>query len=220
MKLNEYFDKAFCINLDRRTDRWEEVQPIFQRENIEIERFSACDGNKEFSLPIVEGGAASNAELGGAKSHMDVIIKAKELGLKNVLVFEDDVDLIPNINEEFSKVLEQIPNDWDMIYFGGNHVKSPQQVNDFVYKIYWTYAIQMYAVNSKFFDELINFLDDKIIKILNNEHTLQPSVAADYFMAQLHESKNCYVIRPHFTWQKEGFSDIQETITNYIFLKD
>jgi GR25 family glycosyltransferase involved in LPS biosynthesis len=212
--INDFFKKTYCINLDRRPDRWLTSSELFKKNNIQVERFSAKDGN-EINLP-----SPYKFELAGTISHLNVIRKAKDLGLDNVLIFEDDVEFNDSIQEQFNEKIKLVPNDWDMIYFGGNHVKSPQQVNDFVYKIYWTYAIQMYAVNSKFFDELINFLDDKIIKILNNEHTLQPSVAADYFMAQLHESKNCYVIRPHFTWQKEGFSDIQETITNYIFLKD
>jgi GR25 family glycosyltransferase involved in LPS biosynthesis len=220
MRLNEYFDKAFCINLDRRNDRWEEVQPIFQRENIEIERFSACDGNKEFNLPIVEGGPASNAELGGAKSHMDVIVKAKELGLKNVLVFEDDVDLIPNINEEFSKVLGQIPDDWDMIYFGGNHVGGLLQFSPNVCRAGRTYALQMYAVRDKFYDLAIKYYSDKIKWVLSGRQPLKPSVAADYFIADLHQIINCYVIKPHFSWQRKSYSDLAENVVYYDFLKE
>ena len=219
MKLNDYFDNAFCINLDRRNDTWEEVQPIFQKENIGIERFSACDGNKEFNLPIVEGGAASNAELGGAKSHMDVIIRAKELGLKNVLIFEDDVDLIPNINEEFGKIVNQIPDNWDMIYFGGNHVGGLQQITPNIFKAGRTYALQMYAVNEKFYDLAIKYMSDKIKWVLSGRQPLKPSVAADYFIADLHQIINCYVVRPHFSWQRKSYSDLAEQVVDYDFLK-
>lgn len=220
MKLNEYFEKSFCINLDRRNDRWDEVQPIFIRENIEVERFSACDGSKEFNLPKTEGGPASNAELGGAKSHMDVIVKAKELGLKNVLVFEDDVDLIPNINEEFDKIMNQIPNNWDMIYFGGNHVGGLLQITPNIFRAGRTYALQMYAVNEKFYDLAIKYYSDKIKWVLSGRQPLKPSVAADYFIADLHQIINCYVVRPHFSWQRKSYSDLAEQVVDYDFLRN
>lgn len=219
MNLNEYFDKTFCINLDRRTDRWSEVQPILERENITLERFSACDGKEEFNLPKIDGGPVSNAELGGAKSHMNVIIKAKELGLRNVLIFEDDVDLYPNINDEFSKIVDQIPSDWDMIYFGGNHVGGLQQITPNIFKARRTYALQMYAVNEKFYDLAIKYMSDKIKWVLEGRQPLNPSVAADYFIADLHPIINCYVIRPHFSWQRKSYSDLAEKVVDYDFLK-
>jgi glycosyl transferase family 25 len=213
MNINEFFEKAYCINLNRRPDRWLTSSEIFKKNNINVERFTAKDGN-EINLP-----SPYKFELAGSISHLNLIKKAKQLNLSNVLIFEDDVEFIDDIQKQFSEKIKNVPDDWDMIYFGGNHIVEPLEINDGVYKIYWTYALQMYAVNSKFFDDLISFLETKITQTLNNDNPLQPSVAADYFMAQLHESKNCYVIKPHFTWQRENFSDIQEKITNYNFLK-
>ena len=39
----DYFDKIFCINLDSRPDRWEQVQKEFDKVGIldRVERFSA-----------------------------------------------------------------------------------------------------------------------------------------------------------------------------------
>lgn len=34
MKLSNYFNKIYCINLNRRTDRWESVQKEFEKHNI------------------------------------------------------------------------------------------------------------------------------------------------------------------------------------------
>ncbi len=34
MKLNNYFDKIICINLDRRPDRWKEAQEQFKNAGI------------------------------------------------------------------------------------------------------------------------------------------------------------------------------------------
>jgi GR25 family glycosyltransferase involved in LPS biosynthesis len=212
MKLNEFFSKTYCINLDRRLDRWIETSSIFEKHGIICERISAKDG-REIPLP-----PPFQFELGGSISHLNVIKKAKELNLKNVLIFEDDVDVIEDLQIEFSKKILEIPEDWDMIYFGGNHSAPLIQITENVFKMNWTYALQMYAVNSKFFDKLISFLEDKIEKSLRREISLTPSVAADYFMAQLQSEYNCYVIRPHFSWQRENYSDIQQKVLNYDYL--
>lgn len=213
--MNNYFDKIFCINLDRRTDRWDEVSKLFEENNLIVERHSAFDGKKELTLPY-----PSSAELAGAISHRDVILKAKELGLKNVLVFEDDVDVIKNVNGVFNFIKDFIPNDWDMLYFGGNHVGGLIQVNEYFFRCLRTYALHMYAVNEKCYDLIIKYLSDKIKWTLEGRQSLKPSVAADYFVGDLHNIINCYGLKPRIAWQREGYSDIQEEVINYDFLKD
>jgi GR25 family glycosyltransferase involved in LPS biosynthesis len=215
MLMNNYFDKIYCINLDRRTDRWDEVSKVFETNKLIVERHTAFDGKKELTLPY-----PSSSELAGAISHRDVILKAKELGLKNVLIFEDDVELIDDINEVFNNIKDYIPNDWDMIYFGGNHVGGLIQVNDYFFRCIRTYALHMYAVNEKSYDLIIKYLSDKIKWVLNGKQSLKPSVAADYFISDIHQITNTYVVKPYLSWQKEGYSDIQESVMNYDFLRN
>jgi hypothetical protein len=47
MSLKKYFDKIYCINLDRRTDRWDETQTELKKWGLENEvvRYSGIDGN-------------------------------------------------------------------------------------------------------------------------------------------------------------------------------
>lgn len=213
--MNNYFDKIFCINLDRRTDRWDKVSKIFEKNNLIVERHSAFDGKKELTLPY-----PSSAELAGTISHRDVILKAKELGLKNVLVFEDDVETVDDINNIFNNIKNFIPKNWDMIYFGGNHVGGLIQENEYFFRCLRTYALHMYVVNEKCYDLLIKYLTDKIDWVLSGRQSLKPSVAADYFVGDLHQITNTYVVKPHLAWQSEGYSDIQESIMNYDFLKN
>ena len=213
MTLTNYFDKTYCINLDRRTDRWEKCLKEFEIHGLSVERFSAKDG-KEIDLPY-----PSASEIAGAISHLNVIKKAKELHLENVLILEDDVEFTNDLNQRLEQIFHLLPNDWDMIYFGGNHIGGFQPVNDFFYKIRRSYAIQCYAINSKCFDLLIAHLENRINSVLDKTFSLKPSVAADFFIADLQPILNCYVIRPHLCWQKEDFSDIQEVVINYDFLK-
>ena len=216
MKLNEYFDKIYCINLDRRTDRWEECQKIFSKHNLEVEHFSAVDGSKEnYGL-----GYPFDSELAGAISHTKVIEKARELNLKNVLILEDDVDFIDNLEELFTKFIDIVPKNWDGILFGGNHVGGYTHLNNDIVKINRSYALHAYCLNSESFEYVINYMNNKIKNTINKgKNSIRTSVAADFFMADLHSINNWYCFKPHLAWQRNGFSDIQNTVVNYNFLK-
>ena len=49
--INDVFPHKVCINLDRRSKRWEEAQKEFARHEIKsVQRFSAVDGNKLIAL--------------------------------------------------------------------------------------------------------------------------------------------------------------------------
>jgi glycosyl transferase family 25 len=212
MILNNFFSKSFCINLDRRQDRWTTITKKFNDFGIVAERYSAFDG-KTLTLPYPH-----SSELGGTISHLNVIKMAKELNLKNVLIYEDDVEFDSNISEKFESIIPQIPEDWDLIYFGGNHQGPIKQISENIFKLSHTYALQMYAVNSKSYDTIIDFLEDKVNKVLDKKVSFKPSVAADFYLSLLQPKLNCYCIRPHLTWQIQDYSDIQEHIVNYDYL--
>lgn len=216
MKLNDFFDKIYCINLDRRTDRWEGCEKIFTKHGLIVERFSATDGNE---TPYNLGYPYDN-ELAGAISHTKVIEKAKELKLKNVLILEDDVDFIDNLTKIFSEIYTQIPNDWDGLLFGGNHVGGGSLISNNIMKINRSYALHCYALNSKVFNETIDYMNSRIQNVIDNgKDVIKTSVAADFFMADLQRINDWYCFRPHLAWQKEDFSDIQKNVVNYNFLK-
>ena len=78
----DYFDEIYCINLDSRPDRWQHAQLEFKKAGIEdrVQRFSAIKEN--------------DGRVGVIKSNLAIVKMAKEKNLKNVLVFEDDVEFI------------------------------------------------------------------------------------------------------------------------------
>ena len=43
--MSDFFDKIYCINLDRRPDRWERVSKQFNELSLDVERFPAYNGN-------------------------------------------------------------------------------------------------------------------------------------------------------------------------------
>jgi GR25 family glycosyltransferase involved in LPS biosynthesis len=204
MSLDNLFDRIYCINLDRRTDRWESVQNEFKKFNIKnIIRFSGIDGNMLKNDTVL-----LNGELGILLTHLEIIKKAKLDNLDNVLIIEDDVIF----SDEFLNIqsyMKEVPDDWDFIYFGGNHIygKPPQKINEKILKLNFTVALQCVAIKKTMFDKIIEILPKKQKQV-------------DGYYADFHKSCNAYCFYPNIAKQKEGFSDIQNKFVNYsIFFK-
>jgi len=57
--------------------------------------------------------------LGCALSQFFCIKYAKQLGLNSFLLLEDDIQFDENLQVNFSKIVKEVPDDWDMLYLGG-----------------------------------------------------------------------------------------------------
>jgi GR25 family glycosyltransferase involved in LPS biosynthesis len=77
----DFFDHIYCINLDKRKDRWEEVQKEFESVGIadKVQRFSAIEN--------------TDGRVGVIQSNLALIKMAKENNWDNIMVFEDDAKL-------------------------------------------------------------------------------------------------------------------------------
>lgn len=207
--LNNYFQEIHCINLERRFDRWEECEEEFKTHNLTVERFLAFDGSKLESLPSLNPG-----QVGAIYSHRGVIEKAKEKNLDNVLILEDDVKFCDDVNHKFSTIYERIPQDWDVILFGGNHVgNNPwakgnmSKVAENVYKVTHSLALHCYAVKNTVYDLAINAFS-------------KMSDTNDALFAEIQKDINCYIIRPHLAWQRPSYSDLCGMYSDHVALYD
>jgi len=199
MSFNKYFNDIFCINLDNRPNRWEDVQEEFNKFNLTgVTRFSAVDGK---TLPKPH--ALLDGELGVLESNLKLVKYANENNLPNFLMLEDDVVFSDEVNN-LDKYMSNIPDDWDMIYFGGNHKYShpPKQINETTLKLHYTVAIHCVAIKSTVYDVIESILSKKS-KQVDNYYTL------------VQQSFNVYCTNPSIAFQKEGFSDIQNRVVNY-----
>ena len=138
MELNDLFDNVYCINLDHRKDRWEECNSHFTKHNIKVERFSAING-KEVTPEGV--GKLLPGEVGVIRSNYNVIKDAKEKNYKQIVLFEDDVELDPEFKEKFFSFYSAVPDNWSFIYMGGNHVGGTVPINDKIHQIRHSYIL-------------------------------------------------------------------------------
>lgn len=205
--INQYFEHVFCINLKRRTDRRAEAEAEFNKFGIKVEFIDGVDGMflDDFEVNSLHEGKVRKGDLGCTLSHLNVVKTAKERGYKNYFVFEDDAVFSDDFNTAFPIMYNQLPEDWQMVYLGGNHDGGFTHVNTHVAKIQRTFTTHAFGAKSEIYDELINVLE-KVEKV-------------DVTISSLHSKLNCYVFRPHIAFQRAGFSDILNRFEDYQHLR-
>jgi GR25 family glycosyltransferase involved in LPS biosynthesis len=204
MLLNKFFPHKVCVNLDRRADRWQRMQTEFARHGIEnVGRFSAFDGN---ALPLPANWVHTAGAYGCLRSHVQVVQEARERGHESVLIFEDDAVFDPELATKFVSFIEEVPSDWDMLYFGALHKDEPSRITDHVYRITNANSTYAYALKRTIFDEFIE---------LNRraEHVLDVNAYA------LQERFNCYCFLPNLAWVESEYSDVQNRLERHWYLE-
>ena len=201
MSFYDHFDAAFCINLDKREDKWDASQKQFEKINLEVERVSAIDGFLEPPASIRPG------EVGCLKSHLKVFEIAKERGLKSFLMLEDDVHFADTFHERFNIIEPQIPA-YEMLYFGSNpHSGERFEVAPNLNRITYTFAAHCVIFKESCFDDIINQLRGPMVH------------AVDVVYGHQQVVHTAYSIKPSLAWQRKEFSDINQEIVDYEFLR-
>lgn len=207
MVITNFFDKTFCINLDRRRDRWEECLTEFNKYNLEdIERFTAIDGN---NLPQVKSGFVTPSRLALVLTNIDILEMAIQNNYQSILILEDDVEFTDEVNK-ISEYFKFLPEDWDMLYFGGNHnqhvgIAPPKIINEKVCKLHHTFSTHCVAINKRAFTTILNRLKKR-------------DNALDVMYVDLQSTLNAYSFYPMIATQRVSFSDIENRVTDYKWL--
>jgi GR25 family glycosyltransferase involved in LPS biosynthesis len=215
MSVNTFFDHIYCLNLDRRTDRWARCEEVFVEYRIEnIERFSASDG---LTMPDFPGVLKGNVGL--FDSHRRILQDAIDKDYHNILIFEDDVEFHPDFNNIFTYVEQEISDNWNTLYLGcnlhgGGNVRQ-HRVSEHLYlanKVLTTHAI---AISSHMFHPILESIIFERPKDLSY---------ADWSMDVLYllwsDTPHSYIVIPRIAFQRSDYSDIIGQNVNYDFLKD
>lgn len=213
--INSYFDKIYCINLDKRSDRWENVKLQFEENNINVERWSAVDGTNipdNFFNDIIQtnksekqlsnlGILENKYALACLLSHLSVIKDAKYKKYKKILIFEDDISIE---NEFNSRIGEFVSLNWMILYLGCSQFRSggvKYTNNNRFYYANQSLGTFAYAIKFEIYDEIINLLESKSnIKSIDN---LLADVQKSYPI-------NCFVYNPNIVTSELIDSDIRE----------
>lgn len=198
MKINEFFDKGYYINLDRRPDR----KAIFEQE---MGQYGLVD--------FLERRSAEDAELAPQveyKQHFcsysfyQTFVDAQKHGYDRIVVFEDDFQFVNTDGtlgiENIEKGLDQLDkiSGWDIVYFGGYIFdKEVDQVAPNLLKANTVLTLHGFGVSKTGLGKLLEF---------------RPFTdsAFDGWIGQ-REWIHKFVIYPMSSIQREGSSDLDGT---------
>jgi glycosyl transferase family 25 len=164
MKLFNFVDSAFYINLAHRIDKRNLMEQ--QLKNLGIEHFFKrlnAVSPAELDYSLLENGKYPKESYGKGcfYSHIKAIKYAKENNLKNILVLEDDALFYKNESYDVMKILQKAfdqiscVDNWEIFYLGANsgtRNNSLLQVADNVVKIDEAICTHALVYNSSIFD--------------------------------------------------------------------
>ena len=217
--LNDYFSKIYCINLDRRTDKYEQCLEEFEKIKITVERISAIDGIQYFKTGIHKNAGAYGLLL----TNIKIIEEARLNNYKNILILEDDVKFIENFNEKFNSKIDSLPNNWNLLYLGGNNqfnigkfnlvtgdtnfviTKENYKTLDYeLCKTTWTQTTHAVAINSNFYNTIMFGISGNFEYPIDNIYCILQQ-----------EGCNAYTFLPSLALQRPSFSDIENCFCDH-----
>lgn len=157
MKILDFFQKAYVINLPERSDRRKDVETELKKNGMQF-----APGKLELFPGVRPTEAAGFPGIGARGcflSHLQILEQARSEGLSNVLIIEDDLLIGTKFKEHEETLIEQLKHqEWDLAYLGYITHQPIVLPVEFVSTQDPIRTTHCYAVNAKIFDRLIDFL--------------------------------------------------------------
>ena len=148
-----HFGMMSCINLDRQTERWQQMRERFVQVGIDgmVKRFPAI-------------ATPESHHIGCALSHRAIIADARQRGAGSVLVFEDDTIFRDDIFDHMPALLEDLDRvEWDILFLGGHAWDQSFDLAPgckVLQKVSGVTACQSIAYHARAFDRLLDDMPD------------------------------------------------------------
>ena len=184
--------RKFVISLERRKDRRESLSVPFK-----VEFFDAVDGK----LTYPDQSIRMQGIYGCYDSHKKLLESLLNDSNDFFLILEDDAVVNNDFEIIFNESIGTLPKDWDMIYLGGWETGPQVKYNnffDYANKVYTTHS---YIVRKKFIPTILKKLNERKWKV-------------DVLYSEVLKDGKCFMYNPKLSHQKEGFSDIENKVTN------
>jgi hypothetical protein len=155
LNLLTYFDRVVLINLKRRPDRLKQAQDALRQCRWPFkwpEVFEAVDGSTALIPPHFKHGPGA---WGCLKSHKQILEQAVKDHVRNILILEDDICFVDNFRKLAEGFLQLVPDDWDQLMLGGQHMSKPIQVKPGIFRCAGCERTHCYAVRGEFMGKLI-----------------------------------------------------------------
>lgn len=214
MKLNDYFDKIYCLNLNSREDRLKIFNHKATKLGIEYQRFQGIPGlliedyynlklnDLNFKIP-------NKNLLGCALSHIGIMEDALYNNYKRILVLEDDVILHKEINNKLSSMFYTDSLQWDLLYFGFIPLTDDRK--------YYSYAeidnlkVSNNVTKTKNFWGMFGYgISENLMKHMTTIYKNSLNIEIDRYIVeniQQNDDFICYGLLPQLVASDDGYSN-------------
>jgi len=196
-----FFDHIYCISLPRSKERKKNMSEHFKELGIEnkVEWIFAEPPSGDFSKTNFKKAGI----LGASLSHMRAIYDSVSNMYSNCLILEDDVFFIKNYFNIMNIGLSELPDDWDVVYFGGSPreklIPITSQLSRPGNKMLGMVA---YALNRKHQKIIL----DKYFSSITKKF---PDCCADNICHSLNDTCNSYIFDPYICETRNGHSEVE-----------
>lgn len=213
-----FFDKIYCINLEERTDRWEECLSEFKKYGIEnVERIKAVKIDEE-SIPSKRRG-----QMGCSLSYAICVNKSLIEKAESVLILEDDFDFVfdkEKLYYKMNKALNALPEDWDSLYLGGTVVDeyghSPLEAfSDKLLKLKCAHTTHSIAFSQKGLCKIVAMLNHSQETGWHENLIMKHECIDTFFAKEFQKNTNSFITPEILCVQRPSFSDIEKTSYDY-----
>ena len=205
--------RTYCINLDRRTDRWQDLQANCQTHGLSptaLTRWSAV-AEPEFGA------------LGVAKSQTAALAHfLTQDASPYALILEDDFDFVRPFGEliERFNALSQQRLDWDVLMLKGTAVIAMAPLPLGVARVVEAQSAAAYLLSRRYAATLLGCFAESIPHMeqwrsLPSRAHLVHRHAIDQVWKPLQRRDRWYIFNPAFGHQRPSFSDIEGRDVNY-----
>lgn len=208
MRVFDYFDRVYIINLAERTDRRAEMLEELAQAKIELKQ-----GHVEF-FPAIRAKEKGEFPTLGARgcfhSHLECWKKAKAEGAKTVLVIEDDLQIAPRFVVDEHRLVEQLQSlPWDIVYFGHALDTPSDQPSELVPFDGGIILAHFYGLNEAYRDQLIEFFEQAAVRRGGHPDggPMYPDAGINFYRAKNPGSRTL-VARPNLGTQRSSRSDV------------
>ncbi len=203
----------YCINLDKRTDRWQECTQNYATMGLpadQVQRWSAFED-------------AAFGALGCAKSHLaalsDFMTRRTE---PYCLVMEDDLDLLRPWNEfvlQFN-ALQASGFDWDVLLLAGTCTLAYPAAANGTARVLESQSASCYLMQRSYVHEVMHSFAYSVSKLeLFRSYTPRDPwtlrFAIDQAWKNLQRVDRWFMVAPSMGHQRPSYSDIENKVVDY-----
>lgn len=193
---------TYVINLDESPDRLKFIGNQLSEANMDFIRFKAINGkglnvNKLYADGLVTAKWLKRGQIGVALSHITLWKTIKNWEEDIAIILEDDAIIPKNFWTRLKICLEQLPDNWDMMFLGGTSIIGKKYSKNLLTpttvptKGIYNTGFFGYMINKKSIKTLIkkskplvtaidNQIKDHAFKDLNVFYTYPPIISHNY----------------------------------------